>query len=169
MPSMPSMSSLNPFSSKKNEATAAACPTATILSPLAHTAIFGPGQEHNPIGVGFYGILDDVSAKCRVAGGALHVDLDVIVIGERGPAAHGGNLINLQYFVAVTGPNNVILSKRTLPVAVAIPSDRKRGGVTDHIEQTVPLSGQAPGQLTINIGFQQSPDVVDFYRHFRGD
>lgn len=171
---MPSASSLNPFSSKKSEgaavgATAAACPTATILIPLAHTAVFAPGQEHNPFGVAFYGVLDDVSAKCQVSGGAVRVDLNVIIVGERGPSARGGTLVNFNYFVAVTGPNDAILSKRTLAVAVAIPAEKKRAGVTDHLEEVIPLAGLVPGQLTLDLGFQQTPEVVEFYRHYRGD
>jgi hypothetical protein len=161
------VSSLNPFSSGPSPS-AAACPATTILSPLTHTAVFAPGREHTPIGVAFYGILDDVSAKCHSAGGALHVALDVVVIGERGPAAGGGTAVNLDYFVAVTGPGEALISKRTLPVTVAIPAGTKRAGVTDHLEETIPLAGLRPAQLTIDLGFQQSADVVDFYRHFRG-
>ena len=162
-----SMSSLNPFSSKPSQS-AASCPTATILGPLAHTAVFAPGRERTPIGVAFYGLLDDVSIKCEAAGGALHVTLDVVVIGERGAAAGGGTEVNLDYFVAVTGPGEALLSKRTLPVTVGIPAGKKRAGVTDHFDETIPLSGLRPAQLTIDLGFQQSPEVVDFYRHFRG-
>jgi hypothetical protein len=156
------------LSSSKSTDAAAACPTATILRPLAQTAVFAPGAEHNPTGVSFYGILDDVSVKCDRSGGALHAALDVVVIGERGPSARGGTGVDLQYFVAVTGPNDAILSKRSLPVHIAIPADARRSGVTDHIEEVIPLAGQAPGQLAIDLGFQLSPDVVDFYRHFRG-
>jgi hypothetical protein len=140
-----------------------------ILRPLAHTAVFAPGRDQSPAGVAFYGVLDQVSAKCEVSGGALHVALDVIVIGERGPAALGGNAAYLNYFVAVTGPGDAILSKRTLPVTVAIPADKKRAGVTDHLDETIPLAGLTPSQLTIELGFQQSPAVVNFYRHFRGE
>jgi hypothetical protein len=161
------VSSLNPLSSGPSSQATGACPTATILSPLAHTAVFAPGRDRSPISVAFYGVLNEVSAKCEVAGGALHVALDVIVVGERGPAG-SGDAVNLNYFVAVTGPGEALLSKRTLPVTVAIPADTKRAGVTDHLDETIPLAGLTPGQLTIDLGFQQSPDVVDFYRHFRG-
>jgi hypothetical protein len=162
-------SSLNPFSSRpKPSAAAAACPAATILGPLAHTAVFAPGRERTPIAVAFYGLLDDVSIKCDTASGALHVALNVIVIGERGPAAGGDTTANLDYFVAVTGPGEALLGKRTLPVTVTVPAEKKRAGVTDHLDETIPLAGLRPGQLTIDLGFQQSPEVVDFYRHFRG-
>jgi hypothetical protein len=165
-------SSLWPFGGAKEPAAtaaAAACPTATILRPLAQTAVFAPDAvEHNPTEVAFYGILDDVTATCARQGDAVRVSLDVVVIGQRGPAARSWGAVDLQYFVAVTGPNDTILSKRSLPVRIALPVDRKRAGVTDHIEEMVPLAGLTPGQLTIDLGFQQPPAVVDYYRHFRG-
>lgn len=164
-------SSLWPFggAKEKEPAAAAACPTATILRPLAQTAVFAPDAvENNPTGVAFYGILDDVTATCERQGSAVRVSLDVVVIGERGPAARSWGAVDLQYFVAVTGPNDTILSKRSLPVRIAIPANQKRGGVTDHLQETIPLAGLAPGQLTIDLGFQQPPAVVDYYRHFRG-
>jgi len=147
---------------------AATCPTATILRPLAQTAVFGPGAEHNPTGVAFYGILDDVTVKCDQSGGAIRASLDVVVIGERGPSAGGGAGIDVQYFVAVTGPNDAILSKRSLPLHVAVAANARRGGVTDHIEERIPLAGLTPGQVTIVLGFQLTPDVIDFYKHYRG-
>ncbi len=155
-------------SSKSKETQAATCPTAAILRPLAQTAVFAPGAAHQPTGVAFYGILDDVSAQCDRAGDAVHEALDVVVIGERGPSARGGTGVDLQYFIAVTGPGDTILSKRSLPIHIAIPADKRRAGVTDHIEETIPLKGLPPGQINIVLGFQQSPDVVDFYRHYRG-
>ena len=139
-----------------------------ILRPLAQTAVFAPGATPQPAGVAFYGLLDDVSTKCERSGGTVHVSLDVVVIGERGPAARGGTGIDLQYFVAVTGPNQTILSKRTLPVHIEIQANARRDGVTDHIEETIPVASGQAGDLNIVLGFQQSPEVVDFYRHFRG-
>jgi hypothetical protein len=76
--------------------------------------------------------------------------------------------MTLQYFVAVTGPDQAILSKRSFPVRVSLPSGAKRGGITDHIEETIPLGGRPPGDLTIVVGFQQTPEAIDFYKHFRG-
>jgi len=147
---------------------AAPCPSAVILRPLSQTAVFAPGAARQPMGVGFYGVLSEVDAKCEALGGAVHVSLDVIVIGERGPAAGKGDGVDLQYFVAVTGADQAVLSKRSFAVRIAVPTDAKRAGITDHIEETIPLGGRAPGDLNIVLGFQQSPEIVDFYRHFRG-
>ena len=160
------VASLNPFGS--SSAPAAACPNAVIVQPLAQTAVFAPGRQPEPAGVAYYGVLDDVSSKCDQSGGVLRDQLDIVIIGQRGPAAAGTPGVDLQYFVAVTGPNQAILSKRSLPVHVVIPADAKRGGVTDHIEETIPLAGQNPGSLSIMLGFQQSPQAVEFYKHYRG-
>lgn len=120
------------------------------------------------MGVAFYGILNDVSVSCEAVTGGVHLALDVIIIGERGPASGKAEGIDLPYFVAVTGPNQMVLSKRSFAVHIAIPTDKPRAGVTDHIEESVPSGGQPPGALGIVVGFQQGPDVVDFYKHFRG-
>jgi len=146
----------------------APCPSAVILRPLAQTAVFAPGAARQPMGVAFYGVLSDVDAKCEALGGAVHASLDVVVIGERGPAAGKGDGVDLQYFVAVTGADQAILSKRSFPLRIAIPTDAKRAGITDHIEETIPLAGSAAGDLSIVLGFQQAPEIVDFYRRFRG-
>jgi hypothetical protein len=161
------ISSLNPFSSGSS-APAAACPTAAVLKPLSQTAVFRPGAAPQPTNVAFYGILSDVEVKCGRAAGAVRASLDVVIVGERGPAAAGASSVDLQYFVAVTGPDQTVLSKRTLPVHLDIPADARRAGVTDHIDETIPVGSAPPGQLNIMLGFQQGPEVVDFYRHFRG-
>jgi hypothetical protein len=149
-------------------APAASCPAPVILAPLKQTAVFAPGAEREPLGVAFYGILDDAKSECDVSGGSLRLSLDVVVIGEVGPAARGANMVNLQYFVAVTGPGQTILHKRSFADRIVIPAGKKRAGVTDHIEEVIPLAGAPVGQLGIVLGFQQSPEVVEFYRHFRG-
>jgi len=159
------------FSSASPEAKAppaAPCPSAVVLRPLSQTAVFAPGAARQPLGVAFYGVLSDVDAKCEAVGGAVHASLDVVVVGERGPAAGKADSVDLQYFVAVTGADQAILVKRSFPVRIAIAADVKRAGITDHIEETIPLAGRAPGDLSIVLGFQQSPEIVDFYRHFRG-
>jgi hypothetical protein len=156
------------FSSTASSAPAANCPSTAVLRPLAQTATFAPGAAHQPMGVAFYGILSDVDAKCERVGDAVRAALDVVVVGERGPAAGKAEELDVQYFVAVTGPDQAILSKRSFPVHIAIAADARRSGVTDHIEETIPLGGRPPGELSIVVGFQQSPEIVDFYRHFRG-
>jgi hypothetical protein len=154
---------LFPSSSKPTEA----CPSAVILRPLSNTAVFGPAPERRPDNVAFYGLLSEADLKCEYTGDAVRMILDVVVVGERGPAAKADS-VDFQYFVAVTAADQSILGKRTFPVRIVFDTPQKRAGVTDHIEQTIPLGGRKGTDLSVIVGFQQSPEVVDFYKHFRG-
>ena len=144
-----------------------ACPSAVVLRPLSNTAVFGPAAERRPDNVAFYGLLSEADLKCEYSGGNLKIALDAVVIGERGPASKG-EVVDLPYFVAVTGPDQSIISKRPFAIRIVFESTQKRAGVTDHIEETIPLDGRKGSDLNVLLGFQQSPEVVDFYKHFRG-
>jgi hypothetical protein len=144
-----------------------ACPSAVILRPLANTVVFGAAGEARPDNVAFYGLLSEVDRKCDVTGDAVKMTLDVIVVGQRGPAAKADS-VDLTYFVAVTGPGQQILSKKPFSVHIAFDPDQVRAGVTDHIVETIPLSGHTGSDLSLLLGFQQGPEVIDFYKHFRG-
>jgi hypothetical protein len=143
------------------------CPTAVILRSLANTAVFGPGSDRRPDNVAFYGILSEADLKCEYTGGDVKIVLDAVIVGERGPAAQG-DAVDLPYFVAVTGPDQTVLDKKPFAVRIAFEPTQKRAGVTDHIEETIPLAGRKPADLNVLLGFQQSPEVVEFYRRFRG-
>ena len=112
--------------------------------------------------------LSEVTTDCDRSGDSLRLKLDVVVVGERGPAAGKFGAVDLNYFVAVTGPDQAILGKRQFPVRIAIADNTKRGAVSDHIEETIGLGGRAPGDLSIVVGFQQTPEAVEFYRQYRG-
>jgi hypothetical protein len=165
-----STSSWMPFSGTNTPAASAssvaACPGTVILRPLANTAMFlGPGRQ--PMDVGFYGLLSEITAKCDAGPDAIRASLDTIVVAERGPSGKGDS-VEFNYFIAVTGPDQSVLAKRTLPVRIAIPPEARRAAVTDHVEETIALAGRRPADLTIVIGFQQTAEVVQFYKNFRG-
>jgi len=154
------------FSSSSSKPTEG-CPTAVVLRPLSNTAVFGPAPERRPDNVAFYGLLSEADLKCEYSGDALRIMLDAIIVGERGPTAKGDS-VDLQYFVAVTAPDQSVLNKKSFAVRIAFEGGQKRAGVTDHIEETIPLGGRKGTDLNVLLGFQQSPEVVDFYKHFRG-
>jgi hypothetical protein len=138
-----------------------------ILKPLANTAVFGAALERRPDNVAFYGLLSEVESKCEYSGDAVRMVFDVILVAERGPA-NKGDVADLTYFVAVTGPDQSILGKDPLSVRIVFNGPQKRAAVTDHFEKTISLAGRKGSDLTVVLGFQQSPEVVDFYKHFRG-
>jgi hypothetical protein len=157
-----------PFGGKKAERSAKpACPDTVILHPLANTATFAPGAEVKPLYVAFYGIYSDISSNCTVNGSTLHVALDSIIVAERGPAAKG-NDVDFTYFVALTGADQSILGKKSFGVHVSVPQTAKRGGVSDHVEVDFATGGQPVTQLNLTVGFQESPQAVEFYKNYRG-
>jgi hypothetical protein len=138
-----------------------------ILRPLANTVVLASlNQNPRPMDVGFYGILSDVDAKCDAAGDTIRAALNIVIAAERGPAAKGDS-VELDYFVAVTGPDQTVISKKNFAVRIAFPEGAKRAGVTDHLEEAISLAGRRPGDLTINIGFQQSRQAADYLKNFR--
>ncbi|HEX3536640.1 MAG TPA: hypothetical protein VHU15_07725 [Stellaceae bacterium] len=137
------------------------------MRPLANTVVFGPGEGRRAINVAFTGRLSEVEVKCDFAGGAMRATFDVIVVAERGPAARG-NAVDFDYFVAVTAPDQSILSKKNFAVHIDVPPNAKRAAVTDHFEETINSGGQSPADLTINLGFQQSQAAREFYKTSRG-
>jgi hypothetical protein len=143
------------------------CPTAVVVRPLANTVLFGMSPLRGPDNVAFYGILSEASAKCENSGDAVRVKLEVIIAAERGPVA-SGNDVELKYFAAVVGPDQGILARPTFDVHITIPEGHKRAGVSDTYQLTIPLGGRAAGDLTIDFGFLLSPEVVEFYKHYRG-
>ncbi|MBV8133003.1 MAG: hypothetical protein JO282_10915 [Alphaproteobacteria bacterium] len=155
------------ISSSSSKSTAEACPSAVILRPLANNAVFGPAPERRPDNVAFYGLISEADLKCEHTGDAVRMIVDVVVVAERGPAAKADS-VDFQYFVALIGPDQSILYKKILPVRIVFDATGKRAGVTDHVEDAIPLGGRKATDLTVDLGFQQSPEVVDFYKHFRG-
>lgn len=155
-----------PFSN--SDESAAACPAAIVLKPLAQTAVFNKADMAvRPTDVMYYGILSEIDAKCATNGDTLQVSLDVILAAERGPATKGDS-VDFTYFIAVLGPGDQLMGKKSYGVRIGVPQTSKRAGVTDHIQAEIPLGGQAPGALRIAAGFQQTPQDVVFYEHFRG-
>jgi hypothetical protein len=157
----------NPFAKKAEPGAAPACPVAAILRPLANTVMFGPGAEQKPLYVAWSGILSDSTATCRLDGGTLHASLDNVIIGERGPAGRS-NDTDFNYFVALTASDQTILGKKLFSVHLTVAPDAKRAGVTDHVEVAFSTDGRPLSDLNIMVGFQLTPDAVQFYKNYRG-
>ena len=158
-----------PFVGKKSDKPAMpACPVAVILHPLANTAVFGGGpSDLKPLNVAWYGVYSDISATCKMTGDTLHASLDNVIVAERGPASHG-NDVDFNYFVALTGSDQTILGKKSFAVHITVPDKAKRGGVDDHVEVAFATGGRPLSDLNITVGFQESPQAVEFYKNFRG-
>jgi hypothetical protein len=161
-----------PFGGKKAEKpAAAACPVGVILHPLANTAVLRPEAavaDLRALDVAWYGIFSDISVSCTVTGNTLHAVLDSVIVAERGPAVRG-NDVDFNYFVSLTGATDqTILGKKAFSVHITVPSEAKRAGINDHVEVAFSTGGRPVSDLNITVGFQQSPQAIEFYKHNRG-
>ena len=159
-----------PFVGKKAEKPVTpSCPAAVILHPLANTAVFNPTAtgDLKPLDVTWYGVYSDMSVSCTITGDTLHAVIDNVIVAERGPAAKG-NDVDFNYFVSLTGPNQVILGKKSLAVHVTVPDKAKRSGVNDHVELAFAMGGHPVADLNITAGFLQTPQAIQYYKNFRG-
>jgi hypothetical protein len=163
---MLSACSLNPFA-KKSAAPAPACPVAAILRPLANTVVFAPGADKKPIYAAWNGIFSDITATCRLDGGTLHASLDNVIVAERGPAGRNSD-VDFDYFVALTTSDQTVLGKKLFSVHVTASPDAKRAGVNDHVDVAFSTGGRPLSDLSLMVGFQLSPDAVQFYKNYRG-
>jgi hypothetical protein len=160
-----------PFVGKKSDKPVTPnCPIAVILHPLANTAVFNKAEttDLKPLDVTWYGIFSDISTNCTVTGDTLHASLDNVIVAERGPATRGGDVVDFNYFVALTGSDQTILGKKSFAVRVSVPPAAKRGGVNDHVEVAFSTGGRPLSDLNITVGFQESPQAIEFYKNFRG-
>jgi hypothetical protein len=157
----------SPFTKKSGPAAAPACPVAAILRPLANTVAFGTGTEQKPLYIAWSGIFSDITASCRLEGDILHASLDNVIIADRGPAGRN-NDVDFNYFVALTASDQSILGKKLFAVHVTVAPDAKRSGVTDHVEVAFSTGGRPLSDLNLMVGFQLTPDTVQFYKNYRG-
>jgi hypothetical protein len=159
-----------PFVGKKSEKAASpTCPVGVILHPLANTAVFNltATGDLKPLDVTWYGVYSDMSVSCTITGDTLHAVIDNVIVAERGPAAKG-NDVDFNYFVSLTGPNQVILGKKSLAVHVTVPDKAKRSGVNDQVELAFAMGGHPVADLNITAGFLQTPQAIQYYKNFRG-
>jgi len=157
-----------PFVGKKSSAPVTpSCPTAAVLRPLANTVAFAPGAEAKPTYIAWFGLFSDITASCQMTGDTLHAALDNIIVAERGPSVRG-NDVDFNYFVALTTTDQTILGKKSFSVHITVPPAEKRGGITDHVELALSTGGRPLSDLNLLVGFQDAPEVVEFYKHYPG-
>ena len=69
---------------------------------------------------------------------------------------------------AGSDPRQTILGKRSFAVHVTVADKAKRGGISDHVEVAFATGGRPLSDLNISVGFQESADAIEFYKHYRG-
>ena len=145
---------------------ATGCPRVAIVADAAEVVEFRPGPGRDLTDVVSRGFMGELAGACEYDGdeGTVTVEVQLPIVGERGPAATGGEAA-FTYFVAVTDPASTILAKELFDTSVAFAEGQTRAGTVEELEQVIPLANPAQGvNYQILIGFQLTPEQLDFNR-----
>jgi hypothetical protein len=112
--------------------------------------------------------ITNTRGDCTYADKSVTMNVNVEFTAWRGPAAWLEKDVPAQYFVAVTDAQDRILNKATFDVKIPVPRLQvtPKDTVQEPLEQVIPVSSpQEGGSYKIMIGFQLSPQQLEFNRH----
>jgi hypothetical protein len=149
---------------EKDEISTQLCPAASILGNAERVAQFKQGSGRDLIDVMFQAEIGKLNMTCRYLKGRVVSDISFELIAERGPAArtrHG----DFDYFVAISDARGRVLAKETFRSRIAFAENRRRAGILEEIEQSIPLrKDEDGGGYEILVGFQLSEEQLQFNR-----
>lgn len=159
------------------------CPPVSILADAAHVTKFRPGEGRDLIDMLYEGRMTGLKVACEfkrdkddearedaaveeaakkgtpirktLPGGMMTIKVTLEMQAALG-AALRGNRADFRYFVAVTGPDREMISKKEFPLTVNFPGSATLVTVQDQpLDLLLPIkSGESPRRYTIFTGFQ---------------
>ncbi|MGH6927178.1 MAG: hypothetical protein ACREEV_02590, partial [Dongiaceae bacterium] len=71
----------------------------------------------------------------------------------------------VNYFVAVARSDKTVLARQAFDAVIELPGNQTRNEIIEEIEQTIPIpEGGSGGNLVIVVGFEMTPDELEFNR-----
>lgn len=142
------------------------CPRAVVGEDVGRLTRFS-GAGKDPADVVFQAEIGDLTGSCIYDDDKIEVEMQVQITATRGPAATG-DTAKFNYFVAVARNDKTILSRDSFDAEIKLPGDEPRNGTADEIDQTIPVpNSEAGGDLTIIVGFEMTPDELEYNRKQR--
>jgi hypothetical protein len=148
---------------------ARSCPTAGVVAELRRHQVYRDGPGRDLTDLRFTAGFGDVRGDCGYDRDNLDVELTVPVVAERGPALDV-NSVDIEYFVAVTGPDRRILNKQPFHVRLDFSGGKNRANAIDElvIDRIKLPKGVDGGAYAIEVGFQLTPQEVEENRRRGG-
>ena len=148
----------------EEEVKAGLCPAPSILGNAERVSQFKQGTGRDLTDVMFQAEIGKLTMSCRYLQGRVVSDISFELIAERGPAARTRDG-DFDYFVAISDAKGRVLAKETFRSKIAFPENRRRAGILEEIEQSIPLrKGEDGGGYEILVGFQLTEDQLKFNR-----
>ncbi len=153
---------------------APACPTIVIVKDTADLTTFRPGPGRDLTDVVIDARLARFDGSCetdleRDQSGRVNVDLQLLFEIERGPANQAPNG-QFRYYVAIAERDGgAILAKKVFATEFEFEDSRRRIGGVEELIQEIPLQpGKLGEDFEIYVGFQLTPEQLQYNRAKRG-
>jgi hypothetical protein len=139
------------------------CPRAVVGEGAGRLTRFDGGGK-DPTNVLFEAEIADLAGSCIYDDTEISVEMQIQIVAGRGPAATDDNA-KVNYFVAVTRTDKTILAREAFDAVIELPGNQTRNEIIEEIEQTIPIpEGGSGGNLVIVVGFEMTPDELEFNR-----
>lgn len=148
------------------------CPQAVVPAASSQLVAFdGGGRDLTDVRFDLQ--VRDVALTCALdrdeGERTLQTELGVRFSAEKGPANRDG-LAAGRYYVAVTGPDGELLSRRTFDLEIELPGNRTRVSTAQYLSPTIPVAdGAATDAYTVYVGLVLSPAQLDYNRANLGE
>jgi hypothetical protein len=139
------------------------CPRAVVGEGAGRLTRFDGGGK-DPTNVLFEAEIADLAGTCIYDDTEISVDLQIQIVAGRGPAATD-DVAKVDYFVAVARTDKTVLAREAFDAVIELPGNQTRNEIIEEIEQTIPIpEGGSGGNLVIVVGFEMTPDELEFNR-----
>lgn len=163
----PALALLGVAGCSTNQSAGLRCPQVSTIADASALTLYrdGPGRD---------GARDLTDVRYRIKLGAITgecaspkdrsqvtVTMNLPVMVTRGPAAGTDPAVTVGYFVAVTGPDQTVLTREAFSLSIAPPANQLSSGLVETLETEIPLpAGRDSGAYQVLVGLQLTPDQL---------
>jgi hypothetical protein len=139
------------------------CPTVGIIGELSAVSRFDGHGTGFP-NLAYRASLGDLKTECKVNDEGAHMTITIATLAEIGPVATSRSA-EFPYFIAITDPDDKILTKRVFSNAIDFKGSQARAGARDVDTETIPMPEPADApKYHVIIGFQLTEEELAFNR-----
>lgn len=140
------------------------CPETGLILAASQISVFAENAAPETESKLLDGYLADYRGSCRNRDGALEFDLELDIIGQRGPAGEKLKRAEFPYFVALLDPAENILQRQGFSSTVSF--DNAGGGMKTekHRLRFMPEDGTSLRLHKVAIGFELTPEQLAYNR-----
>jgi hypothetical protein len=148
---------------KPNEI-AANCPVTGVLAEGERLERYRANSERDLTDLQVRARVGNIRKACSILQEerVLEMDMALQVFAERGPATELGAPLPVEYFVAVTGPNNQVSSRQLFKVAAVFEGTARQAIFNEEIFLSIPIAaGTSVSDYRVVVGLQLTPEELD--------